>query len=242
MSASSTTIGNNGTPVNRLPPDTMHSKGAPAQSATDLQQTFLKLLVTQLQNQDPTSPVDSAQMTSQLAQINTVSGIAQLNASLASLASQVAAGQATQAAALVGANVLAPGSTLSVSKGAPVGFGVQLTSAAANLTITVKDATGKVVGTLDEGAQKAGTVPLTWRPVDASGATLPDGRYTIGASYTNAQGATASATTLTLAQVQGVIRQADGSAGLALSNGATVDLARIGAILPRARGGTGSHS
>ncbi|MEK6423589.1 MAG: flagellar hook assembly protein FlgD [Burkholderia gladioli] len=242
MSASSTTIGNNGTSVNRLPPDTMGSKGTSNQSAADLQQTFLKLLVTQLQNQDPTSPVDSAQMTSQLAQINTVSGIAQLNASLASLASTITAGQSTQAAMLVGASVLAPGSALTVSKGAPVGFGVQLTSAASNLTITVKDAAGKVVNTLDEGPRKAGTIPLTWTPVDASGAKLPDGQYTISASYTNAQGATASATTMTVAQVQGVVRQADGSAGLALSTGATVDLARIGAIFPRASGSAGSHS
>ncbi|MBN3727011.1 flagellar hook assembly protein FlgD [Burkholderia sp. Ac-20379] len=242
MSASSTTIGNNGTSVNQLPPDTMGSKGMSNQSAADLQQTFLKLLVTQLQNQDPTSPVDSAQMTSQLAQINTVSGIAKLNASLASLASQVSAGQSTQAAMLVGANVLAPGASLTVSKGAPVGFGVQLTSAASNLTITVKDAAGKVVNTLNEGPQKAGTIPLTWTPVDSSGAKLPDGQYTISASYTNAQGAAASAATLTVAQVQGVIRQADGSAGLALSNGSTVDLAHIGAIFPRTQGGAGSHS
>ncbi|RAE74048.1 flagellar biosynthesis protein FlgD, partial [Burkholderia multivorans] len=81
-------------------------------SASDLQATFLKLLVTQLQNQDPTSPVDSSQMTSQLAQINTVSGIAQLNTSLTSLSTQLAAGQQTQAALLIGSNVLAPGDTV----------------------------------------------------------------------------------------------------------------------------------
>ncbi len=86
--SSSSTIGGNGTTVNNTPTDTMNANSSNT-SAADLQQTFLTLLVTQLQNQDPTSPVDSSQMTSQLAQINTVSGIAQLNSSLTSLSSQI---------------------------------------------------------------------------------------------------------------------------------------------------------
>ncbi len=87
MTSSSTTIGSNGANVSTLPTDTMNTNNVSTTgtSASDLQATFLKLLVTQLQNQDPTSPVDSSQMTSQLAQINTVSGIAQLNTSLTSL-------------------------------------------------------------------------------------------------------------------------------------------------------------
>ncbi|MDW9229407.1 flagellar hook capping - N-terminal region family protein [Burkholderia cepacia] len=112
MTSSSTTIGSNGTNVSNLPTDTMNTNNVSSTngtSASDLQATFLKLLVTQLQNQDPTSPVDSSQMTSQLAQINTVSGIAQLNTSLTSLSSQLTAGQQTQAALLIGTNVLAPG-------------------------------------------------------------------------------------------------------------------------------------
>lgn len=81
MTSYSTTIGGNGTNVSTLPTDTMNTSTASTTgtSASDLQATFLKLLVTQLQNQDPTSPLDSSQMTTQLAQINTVSGIAQLN-------------------------------------------------------------------------------------------------------------------------------------------------------------------
>ena len=121
MTSSSTTIGSNGTNVSTLPTDTMNTNNVSSTngtSASDLQATFLKLLVTQLQNQDPTSPVDSSQMTSQLAQINTVSGIAQLNTSLTSLSSQLTAGQQTQAALLIGTNVLAPGNAVAVKGGA----------------------------------------------------------------------------------------------------------------------------
>ncbi|WP_186236038.1 flagellar hook assembly protein FlgD [Burkholderia gladioli] len=239
--SSSSTIGGNGTTVNNTPTDTMNANSSNT-SAADLQQTFLTLLVTQLQNQDPTSPVDSSQMTSQLAQINTVSGIAQLNSSLTSLSSQITAGQQTQAATLVGSNVLAPGNTLSIANGAATAFGVQLSTAASNLTITVTNAAGQLVNTINEGGQQAGTVPFTWTPVDSSGAKLPDGNYTIKANYTDVNGNTATATTMTVAQVQGVIRQADGTPGLALSNGTTVGLSAIGAIFPSASASNGSGS
>lgn len=138
MTSSSTTIGGNGTNVSTLPTDTMNTSTASTTgtSASDLQATFLKLLVTQLQNQDPTSPLDSSQMTTQLAQINTVSGIAQLNTSLSSLSTQLAAGQQTQAALLIGSNVLAPGNSVAVQGGAKSSFGVQLANSVSNLTVT----------------------------------------------------------------------------------------------------------
>lgn len=201
-------------------------------SAADLQTTFLKLLVTQLQNQDPTSPVDSSQMTSQLAQINTVSGIAQLNTALTSLSSQLTAGQQTQAAMLIGSNVLAPGNTVPVKGGAASPFGVQLTSAVSNLTITVKNASGVVVNTINAGAQAAGTVPFNWTPTDAAGNTLPDGTYSISASYTDTSGKQYAPTTLSSAQVLSVIKQADGTPGLVLSNGTTVGFSQVASIFP----------
>ena len=163
MTSSSTTIGSNGTNVSNLPTDTMNTNKVSSTngtSASDLQATFLKLLVTQLQNWDPTSPVDSSQMTSQLAQINTVSGIAQLNTSLTSLSSQLTAGQQTQAALLIGTNVLAPGNAVAVKSGAASPFGVSLANSVSNLTITVKNAAGTVVNTINAGAQSAGTVPF----------------------------------------------------------------------------------
>ncbi|RQR48439.1 flagellar hook assembly protein FlgD [Burkholderia sp. Bp9140] len=234
MTSSSTTIGSNGTSVSTLPTDTMNTNNVSTTgtSASDLQATFLKLLVTQLQNQDPTSPVDSSQMTSQLAQINTVSGIAQLNTSLTSLSTQLAAGQQTQAALLIGTNVLAPGNGVAVKSGAASPFGVSLTSDVSNLTITVKNSSGAVVNTINAGKQSAGTVPFNWTPTDAAGNTLPDGSYTVSAQYTGSDGKTYAPTVLAAAQVQSVIKQADGTAGLVLSNGTTVGLTQVASIFP----------
>ncbi|AOJ70313.1 MULTISPECIES: flagellar hook assembly protein FlgD [Burkholderia] len=211
-------------------------------SAADLQTTFLTLLVTQLKNQDPTSPVDSSQMTSQLAQINTVSGIAQLNTALTSLSSQLTAGQQTQAAMLIGSNVLAPGNTVPVKSGAASPFGVQLTSAVSNLTITVKNASGVVVNTINAGAQSAGTVPFNWTPTDTAGNALPDGTYTISASYTDTSGKQYAPTTLSSAQVLSVVKQADGTPGLVLSNGSTVGFSQVASIFPNTKSASNGSS
>ncbi|RKP44394.1 flagellar hook assembly protein FlgD [Trinickia fusca] len=200
-------------------------------SSTSLQQTFLQLLVTQLQNQDPTNPMDSSQMTSQLAQINTVTGISQLNTTLTSLASQLSAGQNAQASLLIGQNVLVPGSTATVASGASPGFGVQVASNVSDLTVTIKNAGGQVVNTVDLGAQQAGMVPVSWKPVDSSGNTLPDGTYTISAVGRSGTGSTTAETTLTGGQVQSVVQQSGGATGLLLQNGSTVNMSSVVAIL-----------
>jgi flagellar basal-body rod modification protein FlgD len=236
VTSSNTTISGSGTVSQQLL-DTVNGTAAGAGSLsastnpTTLQETFLKLLVTQMQNQDPTNPMDSSQMTSQLAQINTVTGISQLNTTLSSLASQLSAGQSPQASLLIGQNVLVPGSTTTVQNGASSGFGVSLSSDLSDVKVTVKDKSGNIVNTLDLGAQQAGTIPVTWRPTDAAGNTLPDGTYTISAAGTTSTGTTASVTTLAGAQVQSVVQQSDGTTGLLLNNGSTVGMTSVSAIL-----------
>lgn len=237
MSSSNTTIGGSTATVSQQLLDTMNgtsssssSSGTSGTSASDLQSTFLQLLVAQLQNQDPTDPMDSSQMTSQLAQINTVSGIAQLNTSLSSLSTQLSAGQNAQAALLIGSTVLAAGSSAAVSSGTAPQLGVQLTSAASDVKLTITNSAGQVVNTLDLGAQSAGTVPVTWNGKDSSGNTVADGTYTITAAAT-VNGTSTSAQALVASQVQGVIQQSDGTAGLSLANGKTVSLSSVAGIL-----------
>lgn len=198
--------------------------------ADDLQATFLKLLITQLQNQDPTSPMDSSQMTSQLAQINTVSGIAELNVGLSALSAQLAAGQQSQAALLIGSTVLAPGNSTVVDGGKSAGFGVRLDRDVTDLQVVVKNSAGQVVDTLNIGRQPAGTVPIGWQPKDASGNPLPDETYTITATAT-VDGHQVAQKTLSTSIVHAVVKQPDGSPGLALSNGTIVGLDGLAAIV-----------
>ena len=119
------------------------------------QDRFLKLLVAQLNNQDPMNPMDNAQMTSQLAQINTVSGIQELNKTVSSLLGQFSTMQTLQGSALVGHDVLVEGSTL--TKDGNTGRGaLDLSEAASTVTVEVVNASGAVVDTLKLGPREAG--------------------------------------------------------------------------------------
>jgi len=122
---------------------------------------FLKLLVAQMQNQDPLSPMDNAQVTSQMAQINTVSGIEKLNTSVQGLSGQFMQMQALQGATLVGHDVVVPGDILAVGSGLAQG-GFELGSAADNVTVEVLAPSGKVLDTIDLGAQASGLHSFGW--------------------------------------------------------------------------------
>ena len=122
---------------------------------------FLKLLVAQMQNQDPLNPMDNAQVTSQMAQINTVNGIEKLNTTVQGLSSQFVQMQALQGAALVGRDVIVPGNVLSIRDGVGQG-GFELTSAADRVKVEVLSASGQVVDTLDLGAQGSGRHGFEW--------------------------------------------------------------------------------
>ena len=129
-------------------------------SATD---RFLKLLVTQMQNQDPLNPMDNAQVTSQMAQISTVSGIQDLNTTVSGLNSQFAQSQALQAASLVGHDITLAGNKMDVSANDGKGLGgFSLDSAATNVKITVSDTSGRVVDTVNLGAAPAGLNGFQW--------------------------------------------------------------------------------
>src|SRR3954453_19541664 len=128
---------------------------------------FLKLLVAQMQNQDPLNPMDNAQVTSQMAQINTVSGIDKLNTTVQGLQSQFVQMQALQGATLVGHDVVVAGNKLDFSDGAGgvaasgIG-GFELTSPADAVKGEITTAAGRVVDTVQRGAATAGRHSFEW--------------------------------------------------------------------------------
>ena len=125
------------------------------------QDRFLKLLVAQMQNQDPMNPLDNAQVTSQMAQINTVSGIEKLNTTVAGLNGQLVQLQALQGATLVGRDVTVAGNRLAVADGVGVG-GFELTSAADQVKVEIVNAAGHVAASLPLGALSAGRHAFEW--------------------------------------------------------------------------------
>jgi flagellar basal-body rod modification protein FlgD len=183
-------------------------KSTTSSQASDAENRFLKLLTTQLKNQDPLNPLDNAQMTSQLAQISTVSGIEKLNATLQLLLQDSQDTQTMQAASLVGHAVLVPGNALTLSGGSAAG-GVELAGAADAVTVTIKDSNGLAVRTLSLGALAAGVHDFTWDGKTDSGVQAVDGAYRV--SIEAKQGTNSvTATALDLGVVRSLIRAGTG--------------------------------
>ncbi len=125
-------------------------------SASEQNDRFLKLLTTQLTNQDPLNPMDNAQMTSQVAQISTVSGIEQLNSAVKTLGSQFLQLQALQGASLVGRDVVVAGDQLAIADGRAQG-GFELAAAASQVKVEVLNSADQVLKSVDLGPQAAGS-------------------------------------------------------------------------------------
>ena len=132
-----------------------------ATTAAESSERFLKLLVAQMQNQDPLNPMDNAQVTSQIAQINTVSGIEKLNGTVGSLSTQFLQMQAVQGASLVGREVIVPGNKMDIDDGKGQG-GFQIDAAADNVKIEIQNAAGQTIKTVNLGAQGAGMHSFDW--------------------------------------------------------------------------------
>ncbi|HNZ56317.1 MAG TPA: flagellar hook capping FlgD N-terminal domain-containing protein, partial [Methylophilaceae bacterium] len=130
--------------------DSVNGKKSKTDSTQEAQDRFMTLLVTQMKNQDPLNPMDNAQVTSQMAQLSTVSGINKLNSTVESLMSSLQMGQSYQAANMIGHGVLVEGKTLTTN-GEGGYFGVELPVGADKLSIDIKDTSGNTIRTLDFG-------------------------------------------------------------------------------------------
>jgi flagellar basal-body rod modification protein FlgD len=139
---------------------------------TDAADRFMKLLVAQMQNQDPLNPMDNAEVTSQMAQIATVTGINQLNTTVEGLSSQFLQLQAVQGASLVGRDVIVPGNMLSIDDTTAIGQGgFELTGAADAVKVDILSPSGAVVQSLNLGAESAGTHSFDWPAGTATSAS-----------------------------------------------------------------------
>jgi flagellar basal-body rod modification protein FlgD len=138
--------------------------GSAARAEAGSAERFLKLLVAQMQNQDPLNPLDNAQVTSQIAQINTVAGIDKLNQTMEGLNGHFLQMQTLQGAALVGRDVVVEGNRLSSRDGGPAQGGFELATAADRVTVEILNGAGVVIDSVDLGAQGDGRHGFAWAP------------------------------------------------------------------------------
>lgn len=176
------------------------------------QDEFLKLMTTQLQNQDPFKPMESGEFLGQIAQFSTVAGVQKMQESLAGLTTALTSNQTLQAAGLVGHGVMVPGESGYLFEDGGLAGVAELPSSG-ELSIEITDASGQVVRRIDRGVQAAGDVSFAWDGLDEGGQRMAEGVYGVRALL-GSGGANSSVST----QVMGLVNSVSlGASGISLN-------------------------
>lgn len=161
--------------------------------------TFLQLLTTQLQNQDPLDPLDTNQFTQQLVEFASVEQQVDMNTNMQTLISLQQTSEATSAMQFLGANVTLSGSSATLASGSPATWSLNSPSPA-TAQITITGANGQVAYT-GTTSLNAGTQTYSWNGQGNNGVTWPAGQYTLAVTATGASGQTVTVAT----QIQGTV-------------------------------------
>jgi flagellar basal-body rod modification protein FlgD len=184
-------------------------KSTPAASTSNVGQTslgqadFLKLMTAQLQNQDPFAPMDNTQMVAQMASFSQLSGITEMSSTLKAISDKLGATNTSDAVSYIGKTVLTAGATAYGRTSGGIAGGVELAGNATNVTVNIQSADGRLLRTVDMGAQDAGTLSYDWDGKLADGTDAGPGPFTVSVSARNGADAIA-AQPLVWAPVQSV--------------------------------------
>jgi flagellar basal-body rod modification protein FlgD len=184
---------------------------------------FLTLMLAQLKNQDPTSPVDSNQFLNQLASLSTVQGITQLNTSFGSLSTSLVSSQALQASSLLGHQALVSSKTANLAANGSVSGAVDVPQTTSQAVVNISDSSGALVRQINLGAQSTGLANFSWDGKLQDGSQAAAGQYTLSAQFAGAtSGATAAGT-----YVNGVVQSVTMGAG---QTGLTLNVSGLGSV------------
>lgn len=191
---------------------------------------FMKLFLTQLQFQDPTKPMESAEMATQMAQFNMVDLLQKNNEAMSKLVSADQARNNLSALSYIGHEVRYKGSLLTLHSGAYRQFQVDASADAASAVAVIKDAKGNVVRTLDLGALTKGTHDLNWDGLTDTGEQSADGVYSVSIKAVNENKENVDVTTWTTGTVANLIYAKDGLPTLGLQEGPKLALSDVDSI------------
>ncbi|RDE05880.1 flagellar hook assembly protein FlgD [Sphingomonas aracearum] len=208
-------------------PATSGTKSNPNLGKTTLDQSdFLKLMTAQLNNQDPFEPVDNTQMVAQMAQFSQVAGISSMDSTLQAIAAKLNATTASDALSYVGRTVLTPGTTAYPRTAGGIAGAVELDGAATSVKVSITDANGSVLKSLDLGAQSAGTVNYDWDGKTDAGTAAGDGPYKVSI-VAQKDGAAVTSRSLVWAPVESVSAPASGSPVLSVTGLGSVNISDV---------------
>ena len=192
-------------------------------TAAEQTQNFLKLLIAQIQNQDPMAPMDASTMTSQMSQLNMVSSMGNMNTSMTAMLAQMQSVNFMNQAALIGHSPVVAGNGIAFDGTNQVMLGANSANPLKSVVATVTDASGNQVNTVDLGSVNAGMSNFIWNGQDASGNKVPAGIYYLSLTGTNAENASENPTAYVASAVASVTKGANGDAVLNLLDGRTVN-------------------
>lgn len=191
---------------------------------------FLKLMVAQMNNQNPLEPQGNGEFIAQLAQFSTVEGITNLNTSVGSILSGSQSSQALQASTLVGRKVIVDSDKVKVDTSEDFKGALNLTASSSNVWVNVYDTTGNQVNRLNLGQQTSGLVNFTWDGTDASGKKLDAGTYRFEAQA-SVDGKTEAMKTSLPANVDSVtLGQNGGEMTLNLAGVGSIGISKVQAV------------
>lgn len=200
----------------------------PLKDKTVSQDDFLKLLITQLQNQDPLAPMDNQEFAAQLAQFNSLGQLIEINDKLGAMNNGQGSMSQYNAASLIGKRVSAAGNLVGLSAAGPATIGYQLGANAAKVTINIYNSAGEVVRRLDGGARSAGAQALAWDGADNTGKRVPAGTYGFAVGAFDLSGRPVPVTGKLEGVVTGV--RLDGAQPVLEVNGVEVPLSSVTAV------------
>jgi flagellar basal-body rod modification protein FlgD len=175
-------------------------------TAEEIQNNFMKMLVAQMQNQNPLNPMDNAQFASQLAQMSQLQGIENMRASIDSFVKQVTSGRLLDQSAMIGKEVLAASSTLSWDGSTPVKFAVNADAVLSNAKLRITSYDGTVVDEVSLGSLGPEIQSLSWDGNTKEGQPALTGAYRISVEGLTFDGKTGKGNVLTGATVLSVQR------------------------------------
>lgn len=158
---------------------TTHNTSASTSGAVLGKDDFLKLLVTQMKNQDPMDPMDGTEYTAQLAQFSSLEALQNIDAEIQQLKTNQAAANNSRAADYLGKTVTAAGDSFDLAGGTTSDLRFRLTAGAVETYVKVYNGAGQYVTSIDNGARAAGEHLFTWDGLDSQGVAAPDGAYFI---------------------------------------------------------------
>lgn len=142
------------------------------------QNEFLKLMVAQLKNQDPTKPLDPSEFLGQLAQFSSVTSMQRVEGSLADLSTTLRSSAVLSGTSLVGHDVLASNSEFALTSGAEIKAAAEVPAGAQSVQVSIRDKSGQLVRTFPV-EPTAGLANITWNGTADNGTTAPSGTYEI---------------------------------------------------------------